>query len=115
MSDSMMPKYPSLFMKPTTTIAAHADVLSIPKLKYGNFLDYEAEMAIVIGKTCKDVNLSDAMDCVIGFTCANDLSERKWQKNAGNGQWVRGKSFDQLCPIGPVLSLDKDRMNNLEV
>ena len=57
---------------------------------------------MVIGKTGRDIPAASALDHVLGYTCANDVSARKWQKHGG-GQWVRGKSFDTFCPLGPTL------------
>lgn len=66
-------------------------------------VDFEAELAVLIGEPAKDVPESQALECVLGFTCANDVSARWWQKNAGGGQWCRGKGFDTFCPLGPRL------------
>ena len=57
----------------------------------------------VIGKKAKNVSRADALNYVLGYTCANDVSARDWQKHGGGGQWCRGKSFDTFCPLGPVL------------
>ena len=65
----------------------------------GPEVDYEAELALVIGTTAKDVPAERALDHVLGYTCANDISARRWQKHGGGGQWVRGKSFDGFCPL----------------
>jgi 2-keto-4-pentenoate hydratase/2-oxohepta-3-ene-1,7-dioic acid hydratase in catechol pathway len=64
-------------------------------------VDYEAELAVVIGSTARRVSVADALDHVLGYTCLNDVSARDLQ--FGDGQWVRGKSLDTFCPIGPVL------------
>jgi 2-keto-4-pentenoate hydratase/2-oxohepta-3-ene-1,7-dioic acid hydratase in catechol pathway len=66
-------------------------------------VDYEIELAVVIGRDVKDVAVDQALDYVAGYTIANDVSARRWQGKAGNGQWIRGKSFDTFCPIGPCL------------
>ena len=66
-------------------------------------LDYEGELAVVIGKTCLNVSEEDALNYVMGYTCANDVSARDWQLKWGESQWVRGKSFDTFCPLGPCL------------
>jgi len=65
--------------------------------------DFECELAVVIGKAAKDVAVDDALDFVLGFTVANDISARWWQKTAGGGQFCRGKSFDTFCPLGPCV------------
>lgn len=99
-----MPTQPVIFMKPTTAIANPGDAVLIPKACVnGPEVDYEAELAIVIGKTCRDVSEADAFKYVLGYTAANDISARKWQKQGGGGQWIRGKSFDTFCPIGPSI------------
>lgn len=64
-------------------------------------VDYEAELAVVIGRTARRVSEADALDYVLGYTCLNDVSARDLQ--FGDGQWVRGKSLDTFCPMGPVL------------
>ncbi|MCE2684692.1 MAG: fumarylacetoacetate hydrolase family protein [Verrucomicrobiae bacterium] len=65
--------------------------------------DYEAELAVVIGRDCHNVTPAQALDHVLAYTCANDVSARDWQKEWGGGQWSRGKSFDTFCPLGPCL------------
>ena len=99
-----IPQYPALFMKNPATLAhpddpvvLPADCLDPPQV------DYEVELAVVIGKTAKNVSTQDALQYVGGYTVANDISARRWQAHAGSGQWVRGKSFDTFCPLGPVL------------
>ena len=64
-------------------------------------VDYEAELAVVIGRTARRVDVADALDHVLGYTCLNDVSARDLQ--FGDGQWTRGKSLDTFCPMGPVL------------
>jgi len=66
-------------------------------------VDWECELAIVIGKKCKNVAKEKALDYVLGYTCANDVSARDWQKRWGGSQWCRGKSFDTFCPLGPAI------------
>jgi 2-keto-4-pentenoate hydratase/2-oxohepta-3-ene-1,7-dioic acid hydratase in catechol pathway len=61
-------------------------------------------LAVVIGKECKNVTADDALDYVLGYSCANDVSARDWQLKFGGGQWLRGKAFDTFCPLGPVLT-----------
>jgi len=76
-------------------------------------IDYEAELAVVIGKTAKHVSRERALDHVLGYTCANDVSARDWQKekHLGGGQFARGKSFDGFCPLGPAI-VTKDEIPN---
>ena len=66
-------------------------------------VDYEAELAVVIGRECKDVPAERALEYVAGFTIANDVTARRWQGKRGGGQWVRSKSFDTFLPLGPFL------------
>jgi len=68
-------------------------------------VDYEGELAVVIGRTCRNVPRSEALEVVLGYACANDVSARDWQKQQrlGGGQWCRGKSFDSFAPLGPCL------------
>jgi 2-keto-4-pentenoate hydratase/2-oxohepta-3-ene-1,7-dioic acid hydratase in catechol pathway len=66
-------------------------------------VDYECELAVVIGRACKNVTRERALEYVLGYTCANDVSARDWQKRYGGGQWCRGKTFDTFAPLGPRL------------
>jgi len=98
------PKYPVLFMKNPAAVTNPADpILLHPCCMEPPEVDYEAELAVVIGKAAKDVSTAEALNFVLGYTAANDVSARRWQGKRGAGQWVRGKSFDTFCPIGPVL------------
>jgi 2-keto-4-pentenoate hydratase/2-oxohepta-3-ene-1,7-dioic acid hydratase in catechol pathway len=66
-------------------------------------VDYECELAVVIGKKAKNVTRANALDYVLGYTCANDVSARDWQIKFGGSQWCRGKTFDTFAPLGPCL------------
>lgn len=95
--------YPTVFMKPTTATIGPGEPIRIPAATLdGPEVDYECELVVVIGRACRDVPAARALECVLGYTCGNDVSARHWQKSCG-GQWVRGKSFDTFCPLGPVL------------
>ncbi len=95
---------PILFMKPPAAVTGPGDGIRLPKCStWGPEVDFEAELAVIIGKTALDVPKESALDYVLGYTCANDVSARRWQKHGGGGQWVRGKGFDTFCPLGPVL------------
>lgn len=100
-SGSPIPKNPMLFIKASGTLNNAGDPILIPKRS--SDIDYEAELAIVIGKDAKHVSQERALDYVFGYTCANDVSARDWQrdKDLGGGQFARGKSFDSHCPLGP--------------
>nr|VFK22227.1 MAG: 2-keto-4-pentenoate hydratase/2-oxohepta-3-ene-1,7-dioic acid hydratase (catechol pathway) [Candidatus Kentron sp. MB]VFK32620.1 MAG: 2-keto-4-pentenoate hydratase/2-oxohepta-3-ene-1,7-dioic acid hydratase (catechol pathway) [Candidatus Kentron sp. MB]VFK76001.1 MAG: 2-keto-4-pentenoate hydratase/2-oxohepta-3-ene-1,7-dioic acid hydratase (catechol pathway) [Candidatus Kentron sp. MB] len=101
---SELPEYPIIFMKPTTAVIGHGDPIPLPKCcTRGPEVDFEGELAVVIGKTARDVKESEALEHVFGYTVANDISARKWQRNAGGKQWIRGKGFDGFCPLGPKL------------
>jgi 2-keto-4-pentenoate hydratase/2-oxohepta-3-ene-1,7-dioic acid hydratase in catechol pathway len=99
-----IPEHPVVFMKPTTAVTDPGAPISLPaSCVHGPEVDFEAELAVVVGRLARDVAESQALDYVLGYTCANDVSARRWQKHGGGGQWVRGKSFDTFCPLGPVL------------
>jgi 2-keto-4-pentenoate hydratase/2-oxohepta-3-ene-1,7-dioic acid hydratase in catechol pathway len=99
-----IPEHPVVFMKPTTAITGHEAPIRLPAAcRHGPEVDYEAELAVVIGRTARDVPVERALEHVLGYTCANDVSARRWQKHGGGGQWVRGKSFDTFCPLGPQM------------
>jgi 2-keto-4-pentenoate hydratase/2-oxohepta-3-ene-1,7-dioic acid hydratase in catechol pathway len=94
------PPAPLIFAKWPSAIVGHgAPVSWDPALS--RQVDYEAELAIVIGRTARGVEVDDALDHVLGYTCLNDVSARDLQ--FGDGQWVRGKSLDSFCPMGPAL------------
>jgi len=99
-----IPDNPVVFMKPTTAVIGPGDPIRLPRAcEHGPEVDYEAELAVVIGKTTRDVAVEHALDQVLGYTCACDVSARRWQKHGGGGQWIRGKGFDSFCPVGPAL------------
>ena len=97
-----LPKYPVVFMKNPGAATGHMDDIEIPVscVKIPE-VDYEAELAVVIKKNAKNVLPENALDYVLGYTCANDISARRWQKHGGGKQWIKGKSFDTFCPFGP--------------
>ena len=97
------PPHPVLFGKNTASVQNPGDAIEIPVKLPSTQVDYECELAIVIGKRCKNVSKAEALNYVLGYTCANDVSARDWQRNGGGGQWCQGKSFDTFCPLGPVL------------
>jgi 2-keto-4-pentenoate hydratase/2-oxohepta-3-ene-1,7-dioic acid hydratase in catechol pathway len=97
---SDMPDRPMLFLKPPNTLASHGDTVSLPAGK--DRIDHEAELGVVIGQQCRNVDADDASDVIAGYTCVNDLSNRDDQSEERN--WVRGKAFDGAAPIGPVVA-----------
>ncbi|MGM0642282.1 MAG: fumarylacetoacetate hydrolase family protein [Thermodesulfobacteriota bacterium] len=99
-----LPEFPVIFMKNPAAVTGHEQAVRLPASCVDPLqADYEAELAVIIGKSARNVKRDDALDYVKGYTCANDISARRWQKHAGGGQWVRGKSFDTFCPMGPCL------------
>ncbi|EEP76550.1 fumarylacetoacetate hydrolase [Uncinocarpus reesii 1704] len=100
------PPHPSIFIKPSTAIASFREDVPIPKLAQDS-LDYEGELAIVIGKTGKNISKDESLDYVAGYLASNDVSCRKWQRDpayaGGVPQWCFSKGFDKYAPLGPVL------------
>ena len=100
---SQLPDHPILFMKHPASVQDPDQPIVLPRTLRSDRVDYECELAVVIGRTARNVSRVNALDYVLGYTCGNDVSARDWQKNAGGGQWCRGKTFDTFCPLGPVL------------
>ncbi|MDK3159935.1 fumarylacetoacetate hydrolase family protein [Kamptonema cortianum] len=98
-----IPEIPVLFMKGLNTIQNPGDPILLPTHLKSEQVDYECELAIVIGKAAKNVKRGDAFKYILGYTCANDVSARDWQIKFGGSQWCQGKTFDTFCPIGPAL------------
>ena len=98
-----IPKYPVAFMKPSTALQNPGDPIMLPRHLRSDQVDYEGELAVVIGRSCRNVTPENALDYVLGYTCANDVSARDWQLQWGGSQWCRGKSFDTFAPLGPCL------------
>ncbi len=98
-----IPDYPVLFMKTSSAVQNPGDPIVLPRHLKSDRVDYECELAVVIGRTCHNVSKADALDYVLGYTCANDVSARDWQKEYGGSQWCRGKTFATFCPLGPCL------------
>ena len=105
------PKYPVLFIKNTAALQNPGDPIEIPVKLASTRVDYECELAVVIGRRCKNVSRANALDYVLGYTCGNDVSARDWQRDGGGAQWCQGKSFDTFCPLGPVL-VTRDEIPN---
>ncbi|HUR27018.1 MAG TPA: fumarylacetoacetate hydrolase family protein [Planctomycetota bacterium] len=96
-----LPKEPVIFFKATTALCGPNDDVAIPR--GGSKLDWEVELGIVIGRTCRHVAVADALAHVAGFVLHNDYSERSFQLER-SGQWVKGKSCDTFAPVGPWLA-----------
>lgn len=97
------PEFPVVFMKSPTAVQNPADPIRLPPERITRTVDYEAELAVIIGKTCRNVPREDALPVVLGYTCANDVSARNWQTARGGGQFCRAKTFDTFCPLGPAI------------
>lgn len=103
-----LPEFPVLFVKTPNTLQHPDEPIMLPRTLASTEVDYECELAVVIGKTCRNVSRAAALGHVLGYTCANDVSARDWQKRWGGSQWCRGKSFDTFCPLGPCLVTPDD-------
>lgn len=103
-SGSKLPKKPLIFLKATTSLTGPNKEIILPKMA-PNEVDFEAELAVIIGEKTKDIEPEQALDYVLGYTCANDVSARDCQKKLDK-QWARGKSFDTFCPLGPVIETE---------
>ena len=100
-----LPKFPIVIGKAATAAVGPLDDVKVPKCADPTEVDLEVELAVVVGKRCQDVSPAEALDYVLGFTVANDVTARKWQGKKGGGQWVRSKSFATFMPLGPVVRL----------
>ena len=98
---AQFPEYPVVFVKGINTLLNPGELIQIPQHMRSDEVDYECELAVVIGKPCKNVSRATALEYVLGYTCCNDVSARDWQIKRGGGQWCRGKSFDTFSPLGP--------------
>ncbi|MEA2708036.1 MAG: hypothetical protein QOF78_637 [Phycisphaerales bacterium] len=110
-SGSAIPQNPVLFIKASNTLNNPFDPIPIPRRS--SMIDYEGELAVIIGRAAKNVSRERALDHVFGYCIANDVSARDWQrqKELGGGQFARGKSFDGFCPLGPWITT-KDEIPN---
>jgi 2-keto-4-pentenoate hydratase/2-oxohepta-3-ene-1,7-dioic acid hydratase in catechol pathway len=110
-SGAPVPGYPVLFAKSSSALQNPGDPIQIPTHLKSDEVDFECELAVVIAKTCKNVGREHALDYVLGYTCANDVSARDWQLKRGGSQWCRGKTFDTFAPLGPCLVTKEDIPN----
>ncbi|TDH73349.1 hypothetical protein CCR75_006399 [Bremia lactucae] len=98
------PKFPVLFTKGVNSLQHPEEPIIIPRIaSEPPEVDYECELAVVLNKTACNVTEEEALMYVGGYTCANDITARRWQGVKGGGQWCRAKTFDTFCPLGPVL------------
>jgi 2-keto-4-pentenoate hydratase/2-oxohepta-3-ene-1,7-dioic acid hydratase in catechol pathway len=98
------PAAPVIFLKPSTAVVGAGDPIARPASV--RRLDYEGELAVVIGRLARDVPAARALDVVLGYTCANDVTARDQQQT--DGQWSRAKGYDSFCPLGPWIETDLD-------
>lgn len=99
-----VPERPLVFLKPSTSVIGAGGTIDYPPSS--ERVDFEGELAVVIGRLCRDVPASRAMEVVFGYTCANDVTARDQQKT--DGQWSRAKGYDTFCPLGPWIETDLD-------
>ena len=102
------PEHPMVFMKPVTSLQATGRDIVLPRKLASQRVDFEGELAVVIGRTCRNVDRINALDYVAGYTIANDVSARDWQLQWGGGQFCKGKGFDTFCPLGPCLTTSEE-------
>ncbi|MBN2394890.1 MAG: fumarylacetoacetate hydrolase family protein, partial [Candidatus Atribacteria bacterium] len=107
------PEKPVIFIKLTSSLAGPEDPIILPEMAPDE-VDYEAELVIVIGKTAKNVEVEDADQYILGYTCGNDVSARDCQTRLDQ-QWARGKSFDTFCPLGPWIETDLPNPDNCRI
>jgi len=98
------PAEPLLFLKPNTAVIGPLDGIAYPR--QSNELHYEGELAVVIGRLCRDVPRERVPEVVFGYTCGNDVTARDLQRS--DGQWARAKGFDTFCPLGPWIETSLD-------
>jgi len=99
-----VPEEPLLFLKPSTAVIGPLD--PIPLLPVSHRVDYEGELAVVIGRLARNIRAEDAYRVILGYTCANDVTLRDLQKT--DDQWARAKGFDGSCPLGPWIETELD-------
>jgi 2-keto-4-pentenoate hydratase/2-oxohepta-3-ene-1,7-dioic acid hydratase in catechol pathway len=108
---SPFPQQPVLFMKMNGAVQHPGEPIVLPRWLRSVKVDFECELAVVIGRICRNVPRTRALEYVLGYTCANDVSARDWQKEGGGSQWCRGKTFDTFAPLGPLL-VTRDEIPN---
>jgi 2-keto-4-pentenoate hydratase/2-oxohepta-3-ene-1,7-dioic acid hydratase in catechol pathway len=100
-----VPAEPLIFLKPSTSIIGPYETIAYPT-ELSSRVDYEGELAVIIGRLCREVTVERAPEVIFGYTCANDVTARDLQKS--DPQWTRGKGFDTFCPLGPWVTTDLD-------
>ncbi len=99
------PEEPMMFLKPSSSVIGPGEGIVYPK-KLSERVDFEGELAVVIGRLCRDVPVERAHEVIFGYTCANDVTARDLQRK--DGQWSRAKGFDSFCPLGPWIQTELD-------
>lgn len=102
-SGMAIPEKPVVFSKLPSSVIGTDESIVLPRSVQCDEVDYECELAVVIGRSARNVSEADSLGYVLGYTCANDVSARDVQLSSPGGQWTRGKSYDTFCPLGPVL------------
>ncbi len=98
-----IPEFPVVFMKNSGTLQNPGDPIVLPRKLKSDAVDYECELAVILKRECYNVSKTEALEYVLGYCCANDVSARDWQMKYGGTQWCRGKTFATFCPLGPCL------------
>ncbi|MEY3749641.1 MAG: hypothetical protein RLZZ186_60 [Cyanobacteriota bacterium] len=107
-----LPERPVLFMKNPACVIGNGEAIELPPVVHTEDrdppigVDYEGELAVILGCDARDVAEGEARDVIAAVTCANDVSQRWWQWHGSGGQWCRGKSFDTFCPLGESTPID---------
>jgi 2-keto-4-pentenoate hydratase/2-oxohepta-3-ene-1,7-dioic acid hydratase in catechol pathway len=101
---NLVPEVPITFLKPSTSVIGPRETIAYPEISQE--VHFEAELAVVIGRLCRQVPRERVREVVLGYTCANDVTARDLQK--AEGQWGRAKGFDTFCPLGPWIETDLD-------
>jgi 2-keto-4-pentenoate hydratase/2-oxohepta-3-ene-1,7-dioic acid hydratase in catechol pathway len=99
------PSEPTIFLKPSTAVTGHGDRIAYP-VKLTQEVHFEGELAVIVGRLCRDVPRERAEDVIFGYTCANDVTARDLQRQ--DVQWTRAKGFDTFCPLGPWIETGTD-------
>ncbi len=107
--DLAVPTEPVIFLKPPSAVIGAGDAIVLPA--QSEQVDYEAELALVLGRTARFVSEDDAARHIFGYTCANDVTARDLQKK--DGQWTRSKGFDTFCPVGPWIETDPGDLQDM--
>jgi 2-keto-4-pentenoate hydratase/2-oxohepta-3-ene-1,7-dioic acid hydratase in catechol pathway len=111
-----LPERPVLFVKGINALQHPGQPILLPRHLRSDEVDYECELAVVIGRACKNVSREHALEYVLGYTCANDVSARDHQIKLGGSQWCRGKFFDTFAPLGPrLVTTDELHPNQLRI